>query len=528
MNYNPHTPIAVFLGPSLERSQAAQILTANYYPPVRMGDIYRLIGSGVRIIVLIDGIFHSEASVWQREILEALTNDITVIGASSIGALRAAELHAFGMVGYGRIFEWYRDGVIDGDDEVALIHGDASNGFRPLSEPLVNIRYNLMEAVRRTYISQAQGAALIESAKGQFYAERCYSLLLDSPVVKRWSQKTRNRLVKFISENTINLKKKDAISALKHCAAIVTEKGNHQTASLPSSVIRNPYHQLASYLNRGFLHPGGYLINGKDLLDEIYQDANLVNQLRTVLTNNYFLLLWARQNNIKYSRDYFENFKQKWQNEYIKSDYCHWLRANGLTEREFESAMAERALLAWLLEQGPEHFGLDFKPYVQFWEALLSFDRDRENNTTVPVLDYPKSNGSPMHAGLLKRASEICYLTAWAKENGITCPPAEVGKCLGKWEKTKQVHNRGIWLRARNISEKNYSAVLSNFALYDWLIKKGPKYFGYVFWSFEVALLKELQITGQVAQIVERTQRFSNHGIAYTNLYTRYTPSDST
>ena len=47
---------------------------------------------------------------------------IQVLGASSMGALRAAELHGFGMIGYGTIFEWYRDGLIDGDDEVALWH----------------------------------------------------------------------------------------------------------------------------------------------------------------------------------------------------------------------------------------------------------------------------------------------------------------------------------------------------------------------------------------------------------------------
>src|SRR5262245_41157023 len=140
MQYNPQKPFAVFLGPSLAKRHAANIFAANYYPPARMGDIYQLLGTGVRIIVLIDGVFHRTASVWQREIVDALDNDIAVIGASSMGALRAAELYSFGMVGRGTIFEWYRDGVIVGDDEVALFHAGEEHNFQSFSEPLVNIR----------------------------------------------------------------------------------------------------------------------------------------------------------------------------------------------------------------------------------------------------------------------------------------------------------------------------------------------------------------------------------------------------
>ena len=42
-----------------------------------------------------------------------------VFGAASMGALRAAELAPFGMIGVGAIFAAYRDGRLTGDDEVA-------------------------------------------------------------------------------------------------------------------------------------------------------------------------------------------------------------------------------------------------------------------------------------------------------------------------------------------------------------------------------------------------------------------------
>ena len=116
MTYEARTPIAVFLGPSLDLATARSILPANYYPPVRMGDIYRLLATGVRLIVIIDGVFHASVPVWQREILAALKAGIIVVGTSSMGALRAAELAPYGMIGCGTVFQWYIQGRIAGDD----------------------------------------------------------------------------------------------------------------------------------------------------------------------------------------------------------------------------------------------------------------------------------------------------------------------------------------------------------------------------------------------------------------------------
>jgi hypothetical protein len=139
--------VIVFLGPTLSRPEAAELLEAVFRPPARRGDIHRALRDQFRTIVLIDGEFHGRPSVWQREILDALAEGVAVHGSSSMGALRAAELYSFGMVGHGRIFEWYRDGVIDADDEVALTYGPVELGYPPLSEPLVNIRATLAAAV---------------------------------------------------------------------------------------------------------------------------------------------------------------------------------------------------------------------------------------------------------------------------------------------------------------------------------------------------------------------------------------------
>jgi hypothetical protein len=186
--------VAVFLGPSLVHERATELLDASYYPPARMGDVYRLVASGVRLIVLVDGVFHGAAAVWQRELLEAMEQGIAVVGASSMGALRAAELHTLGMIGVGTIFEQYRDGVIDGDDEVALLHADADAGYRPLSQPLVSIRHRLETAVARGELTREQADALIEHAKRLSFTQRTHARLLACDVARGWPASTRERL----------------------------------------------------------------------------------------------------------------------------------------------------------------------------------------------------------------------------------------------------------------------------------------------------------------------------------------------
>ena len=120
-------------------------------PPVAQGDVYRAALSRPRAIGIIDGYFSGAPSVWHKEILWAMSEGVPVFGAASMGALRAAELHEFGMRGIGRIFEAFRDGVLEDDDEVAVVHGPAEIGYLPASEAMVNIRATLAlaEAKRR-------------------------------------------------------------------------------------------------------------------------------------------------------------------------------------------------------------------------------------------------------------------------------------------------------------------------------------------------------------------------------------------
>ncbi len=121
-----------------------------------------------------DGFFEHVPSVWHKEILWAMSEGIHVFGAASMGALRAAELADFGMVGVGRIFELYRAGVLTADDEVALAHLPAEHGYRRVSEALVDMRVTLGAAVQAGVCELALAGRLIALAGARFYPERTW------------------------------------------------------------------------------------------------------------------------------------------------------------------------------------------------------------------------------------------------------------------------------------------------------------------------------------------------------------------
>ncbi len=171
----------VFVGPSLPRAQVAALLPgASVLPPVRHGDLLRVSPRAGDRVLIIDGLFLQSAPVRHKEILALLAAGVTVIGSSSMGALRAAELHPYGMRGVGEVFELYRSGAIDGDDEVAVIHTSGDDGYRALSEPLVSLRVAIGEAARDGAITSADGAALLRIAKGLPFRLRSQRMLVQS------------------------------------------------------------------------------------------------------------------------------------------------------------------------------------------------------------------------------------------------------------------------------------------------------------------------------------------------------------
>jgi hypothetical protein len=210
----------VFVGPTLRAHDLPSDDDVVVLPPVAQGDVYRVAQRRPQAIGIIDGYFEGVLSVWHKEILWAMAEGIHVFGSASMGALRAAELHAFGMVGVGRIFEAYRDGKLEDDDEVAVIHGPPETGYVALSEAMVNMRGTLFEAERAGVIGASNRDALIDRAKDLFYHDRTFERLLQA--AREWLPAADvEALGAWLPHGRVDQKRDDALAMLQAIKALL-------------------------------------------------------------------------------------------------------------------------------------------------------------------------------------------------------------------------------------------------------------------------------------------------------------------
>ncbi len=214
--------IIVFLGPSLDQNEAPRILDAIYQPPAAQGDVVRAVMSlKADCIVLIDGVFATAPAVRHKEILWALDRGVHVYGASSMGALRAAELHAYGMEGHGLIYRWYRAIPLADDDEVAVAMMPAELGSQALSDALIDIRLTLRRAERSRIISSAMRRRLEATARDLHFIDRTYTALFDKArrLLPKDEEAVIHLLETWVDEHAVRQKREDAISLLHHVAS---------------------------------------------------------------------------------------------------------------------------------------------------------------------------------------------------------------------------------------------------------------------------------------------------------------------
>lgn len=169
----PRVVTVVFCGPTITPTQVRHhIPDAVCLPPVAQGDVLRALQHRPRVIGIIDGYFDQVPAVWHKEILYALQAGVHVFGSSSMGALRAAELHPFGMVGIGDVFEAFASGRYTDDDEVAVFHGSADENYRAVSSAMVDLRDRFARAAATGVVPVDVAAQLTTIAKALPYRDR--------------------------------------------------------------------------------------------------------------------------------------------------------------------------------------------------------------------------------------------------------------------------------------------------------------------------------------------------------------------
>jgi len=207
----------VFLGPTLAHAEASARLDADLRGPAALGDVHGAVRRGSRTILLVDGLFETVRTVWHKELLWALAQGVSVVGAASLGALRAVELEPFGMIGVGEVFHAYRTGLIEDDAEVAVLHGPAELGWRPLTLALVDVRATLAAAAAQGVLTSRDGDLLLQAATCLHYKDRGWHAVLDAGA--RLGCGGAAALGRWLPAGRVDAKRCDALAALDLVAA---------------------------------------------------------------------------------------------------------------------------------------------------------------------------------------------------------------------------------------------------------------------------------------------------------------------
>ena len=210
----------IFLGPSLSHEKARKIFDADYRPPARKGDFLRLAADFDVVemaIGFVDGVFLQDYPPTPIEVYHlARKNGVLLVGAASLGALRAVELEKFGMVGIGKIFQLYKTGKVNADDEVAVTF--ASEGdYQLQSEAMIDIRYNLYLAHKKGVINEKAKSMLVRLAKEIYFPHRKYTYILEEARNKYPMLESEiNSFGSYVRSNRKSLKEMDAIRLVKY------------------------------------------------------------------------------------------------------------------------------------------------------------------------------------------------------------------------------------------------------------------------------------------------------------------------
>ena len=343
----------VFVGPTIRPAEARAILPdATYLPPVAQGDVYRAARHRPHAIGIIDGFFDQVPAVWHKEILSALDDGIAVFGAASMGALRAAELDAFGMIGVGAIYASYRDGVLEDDDEVAIAHATAEEGFRELSDAMVNIRATARAAERAGVIGPTTRTLIEEAAKALFYPERTCMAAMAGAEAMGAERLELQAFRAWLPGGKINAKREDAVRMLTEMHANLPREPPRfrfeHTVFFAGLVDSAPWDDsVATELKPG--HSG--------VLDEVRLQPDLWHQTVHGATLRVMAERDADARGLIVSNEALVDATVRFRRErdlHDSPDLVAWLNGNDLDGKAFIELMENQARLGWLLRAHEE------------------------------------------------------------------------------------------------------------------------------------------------------------------------------
>jgi hypothetical protein len=166
------------------------------------------------------------------------------------------------MEGIGEIYALYKRGRIDGDDEVAVLHADEHEGYRPLTDALINLRLNLRRATARQVISARTASAVLEHARRLSFSERTREAILAGAERLGSPREELESLWHFLRCEAVDLKRDDAL-------ALVRTVADRLAGSRPWPQTKGVRVNRTKYLQRYLREYTGHAANGRRVPDAL-------------------------------------------------------------------------------------------------------------------------------------------------------------------------------------------------------------------------------------------------------------------
>jgi hypothetical protein len=370
------------------------------------------------------------------------------------------------MEGVGAIFEAYRDGALQDDDEVAVVVGPPEMDYASLSEAIVNIRATLARAEAEGIIEPATRAVLETIAKDLFYPERSYPLLLKHAAGLGLPQGELDALQGWLPAGRIDQKREDALAMLRVIRQRLAEglPSKHVTFSFEETVYWDNVRRYAGELQLDGDADANTVL-GTAVLEELRLEGSY-STLQQQAMLRLLALDEARRQNMAVTPEDLEAVEtafrrgqglieeellERWKERHHLDDgrfrrllqeevlfdrlrerralrvmtyLPEYLHANGIYSRLFERARDKQRSLE---SRGLENPGLSDAGIPE--DGLLHWYFERRLGRPVPadVAYYARSEGFGDRAAFIRALlREYCYLegNSAGAENETACPPA--------------------------------------------------------------------------------------------------------
>jgi hypothetical protein len=255
-----------------------------------------------------------------------------------MGALRAMETSDFGMIGFGEVYRMYQSGEIEGDDEVALSHADASNNYIGLSIPMVSVRKTLQAARDRGDINEEEYLRVVEAAQEVFFPERTVEAIYQN---SDFSSELQSKILASFEQHYVDIKRHDAITLLQHLSQLTEKPAFNQPKLTRSHLFEAMYH-------RDRLLPTGH---GPVRAAHVAHQATLTRAdcgtLVEQASNARLVGVLAEALGVEVEAEDIKTETQRLKHRFkleTEEDFTNWKKDNDLDEFEFKGFIKRKAV----------------------------------------------------------------------------------------------------------------------------------------------------------------------------------------